>query len=199
MMACRITIWRCRVRRYSLNWFPVPLFWSFRWILGQADFICSESVQSMMCALGRINKGHKVVFCPMLSTPSRCHHPSELLTCIELIQWQIPETFVNACWVQSAESVSMMKIILSVYLPIFLHNMWECICQAGLCKFRWLGGYICDSSLYHHQIEVSIIPVVVIFSVAVCPWLVYHHMLLDIYIPGNRLSFITIQFYHVCK
>ena len=59
------------------------------------------------------------MFCFMHATLSRYHHYADLLTCIEHIQWNIPEAWVNACWVYSVESVSKMWLILSVTFLIF--------------------------------------------------------------------------------
>ena len=50
------------------------------------DFICCDSAQPMMCAVGRIHNGLKVVFCCRHATPSGYHHHADLLTCIEHIR-----------------------------------------------------------------------------------------------------------------
>ena len=103
----------------SLDWFDVLSLLSFRWILRQLDFISSDSAQSMMCTVGRIQNGLKVVFCILHATPSHYHRHGDLLISIEHIGWKIAEACVNAYWVYSVESVSKMYLVLSVTYIIF--------------------------------------------------------------------------------
>ena len=89
------------VKGRCLNWLPVlPLLF----ILDYLDFISSDSVQYMICAISRIHNGLKIVFCFMHAT-SDFDDYADLLTCIEHILWNILEAYVNACWVYSCECV----------------------------------------------------------------------------------------------
>ena len=46
---------------------------------GLADFISSDNAQSMVCAVGRIHNGLKIMFCFKHATPFYYHHHLDLL------------------------------------------------------------------------------------------------------------------------
>ena len=70
-----------------------------------------------------------------------------------------------------------MLLVLSITF-YFHFNIWVCMCSTGLFQYRRLKGYI---SIGHVIIiiksEVTIFPIVIIFSVGVCLRCLLHHIL----------------------
>ena len=94
------------LRRGSLDLFRVLLL--FRWILGWLDFICPDTVQSMICAVDREHNGLEFVSCFMHATPYHFYrHGATSFSWIEHIRWKILEACVNA-WVYFVESASKL-------------------------------------------------------------------------------------------
>ena len=164
------------------------------------DFISSDSVQSMMCAVGRIHNSIKVVFC-MLLLPLLIIMQS-LLTCIEHIRWKIPDVCVNTCWVYSVESVSKVLLVLAGTFLIFF-TICGVIC--AILSHSSLGDreYIFITHLVIIKSEVSTIAIVVIFFHDCVPEVVVPTYAGSfIYIPGKQgffYFFITVQSYDVRK
>ena len=134
-------------------------------------FISSDNAQSVMCAVGGIHHGLKVLSCFMHVTTSHYHHYADLPTCIEHIRWKI--------WKACLLDISCGECVLSSlgYLPYFLRKMWGYMVCTGPSKFRWSRWYIHNSSYYHHQIgSINLFPLSYC-SVDVCLRWLYHHML----------------------
>ena len=187
------------VRMRRLDWFPVPPLSAFRWIPSWLGFTSSDSAQSMLCTVGRIHNGPKVMFFFMPATGPHYHHYAE----ITHLHWthtvkEILEAWVNACWVYSIESVSKMYLVLSsTYLFFFT------VCGVVCVQLSPSSGRK-DISINHLIIiiksEVLTFPIVVI-SFRVCvPEVVVPSLAVGfIYIPRKLglVSFITVQSYDV--
>ena len=99
----------------ELNPGPVPLL-SLRRILGNLDFNLSDTARYMMCAVGRIHYGLKVVFWFMHATPSHYHHYADLLI-FAYGEWFYQRTWMVVGYIPP--SVSNMQLIILVALYIF--------------------------------------------------------------------------------
>ena len=111
------------------------------------------------------------------------------------------ETGQTVCFKLCIDSVSKLKLVLSVTFLIFL-VIFEVLCVK---LAHSSSGDPEDISITHPIIiiktEVSIIPNVVIFSVVVPQVVVLSNAVVFTYIPGklNCVSFITVQSYDVRK
>ena len=99
-------------------------------------FLRVDSAQDMMCALGRIHNGRKVVFYVMHASPS---HQADLLICIEHIWRKIPSFLRDfsgvkrTCWTTGSwRSCLSLEVVSSI-------PAWSTII------YRFLCGFICVS------------------------------------------------------
>ena len=103
----------------QLDWSRVfPLL--FRWIRGYLAFI--STVQSMMCAKGRIYKGLMVVSCFSHATPSHYHQNAGLHTCI-IHTYGERSSGVGKCllviFIKSISRICLVLLVTLTFLAIY--------------------------------------------------------------------------------
>ena len=77
----------------------------------------------------------------------------------------------------SCGGVSNMLLVLSITFHCH-YDVWGCMCSTGPFQFRWLKWYVYSLHvIIIIKSEVSTLPIVILFSLAVCLRCLLHHIL----------------------